>query len=82
MAVEVAIAMQLNAHGADARRLILETRPVLEERYGDQHEVTLLCANTYGADLRTRGQFSEALELDRSLLPKFETVFGPITNGR
>jgi hypothetical protein len=77
MAVEVAIAMQLEGHAADARRLILGTRPVLEERYGDQHEVALLCANTYGADLRTRGQFSEALELDRNLLPKFEVVFGP-----
>jgi len=77
LAVEVAIAMQLDGHAADARRLILETRPVLEARYGDLHEVTLLCANAYGADLRTRGQFNEALELDRSLLPKFEDAFGP-----
>ena len=76
MAVEVAIAMQLDGHAADARLLILDTRPLLEKRYGGQHEVTLLCANTYGADLRTRGQFSEALELDRHLLPKFEIVFG------
>jgi len=77
MAVEVAIAMQLDGHAADARRLILNTRPVLEAHYGSQHEVTLLCANAYGADLRNRGQFSEALELDRSLLPKFEETFGP-----
>ena len=77
MAVEVAIAMQLDGRAADARRLILETRPMLEERYGDQHEVTLLCANAYGADLRARGQFSEALQLDLSLLPKFEDAFGP-----
>ena len=49
---------------------------MLEERYGDQHEVTLLCDNAYGADLRSRGQLGEALELDLSLLPKFERVFG------
>ena len=77
LGVEVAIAMQLDGHAADARRLILETRALLDERYDDQHEVTLLCDNAYGADLRTRGQFSEALELDRSLLPKFEVAFGP-----
>lgn len=77
LAVEVAIAMQLDGHAADARKLILDTRPALAERYGDQHEVTLLCDNAYGADLRTRGQFNEALELDRSLLPKFEAAFGP-----
>ena len=82
MAVEVAIAMQLDGHAADARRLILNTRPVLEAHYGSQHEVTLLCANAYGADLRNRGQFSEALELDRSLLPKFEETSAPITNVR
>ena len=77
MAVEVAIAMQLDGRAADARRLILETHSVLEQRYGDQHEVTLLSANAYGTDLRTRGQFNEALELDLGLLPKFEHVFGP-----
>ena len=27
----------------------------------------LLCDNAYGADLRTRGQFNEALELDLEL---------------
>jgi len=77
MAVEVAIAMQLDGHAADARRLILETRSLLGRHYGDQHVVTLLCDNAYGADLRTRGQFNEALELDRGLLPKFEEAFGP-----
>lgn len=77
MAVEVAIAMQLDGRAADARRLILATRPLLDKRYGDQHEITLICDNTYGADLRTRGQFEEALELDLKLLPRFETIFGP-----
>jgi tetratricopeptide (TPR) repeat protein len=83
LAVEVAIAMQLDGHAADARELILETHAVLDEHNDDQtevtrdrDEVTLLCDNAYGADLRTRGQFNEALKLDSSLLPKFEQVFG------
>jgi tetratricopeptide (TPR) repeat protein len=77
MAVEVAIAMRSDAHAADARDLILSTLRVLKERYGENHEVTLLCENTYGADLRSRGQRAEALDLDLGLLPRFERVFGP-----
>jgi Tetratricopeptide repeat/NB-ARC domain len=76
MAVEVAIAMRSDAHAADARDLIRSTRRVLLERYGEDHEITLLAANTYGADLRSRGELTEALELDLSLLPRFEAVFG------
>ncbi len=76
LAVEVAIAMRMDGHDADARQLTLETLPLLRRSHGDEHEVTLLCANTYGADLRGRGQLGEALELDLSLLPKFERVFG------
>jgi tetratricopeptide (TPR) repeat protein len=83
LSVEVAIAMQLGGRAADARRLILETRALLEEVGAgqgeipqEQVEIILLCDNAYGADLRTRGQFNEALELDRGLLPKFEAVFG------
>ncbi|MDQ2810412.1 MAG: FxSxx-COOH system tetratricopeptide repeat protein [Actinomycetota bacterium] len=84
LAVEVAIAMQMDGHAADARKLILETRTTLDQHNDvrreithEQREVTLLCDNAYGADLRTRGQFNEALELDRALRPKFEAVFGP-----
>ena len=77
LAVEVAIAMQLDGHAADARRLIVETRALLDEHNDDQRVVTLLCDNAYGADLRTSGQFSMALELDLSLLPKFVDAFGP-----
>jgi tetratricopeptide (TPR) repeat protein len=76
MAVEVAIAMRSDAHAADARELIRSTRRVLIERYGEDHEITLLAANTFGADLRSRGELAEALELDVSLLPRFEAVFG------
>ena len=76
MAVEVAIAVRLDGDVADARGRTLETLVLLRQHYGDEHEVALLCANLYGADLRTRGQFTEALELDIDLLPKFERVFG------
>ncbi len=76
LAVEVAIAMRWDGHAADASDLIQKTLRLLKSRYGDEHEVTLLCANTQGADLRTRSQFEEALRQDRDLLPKFERVFG------
>ena len=76
LAVEVAIAMRWDGRTADARDLIEETLRLLQDRYGDEHEVTLLCANARGADLRTHSQFTEALKLDQSLLPKFERVFG------
>jgi tetratricopeptide (TPR) repeat protein len=76
LAVEVAIAMRWDGHAADARDLIEVTLRLLQDRYGEEHEVTLLCANTRGADLRTHSQFTEALKLDLSLLPKFERVFG------
>jgi tetratricopeptide (TPR) repeat protein len=85
LSVEIAIAMQLGGRAAGARKLILETRAALDglnegkndDVPRDQQEVALLCDNAYGADLRTRGQFNEALELDRGLLPRFEDVFGP-----
>jgi Tetratricopeptide repeat len=64
-------------NAADARQLTLETLALLQQRYGDENEVALLCANDRGADLRAHGQFEEALELDRRLLPKFERVLGP-----
>jgi tetratricopeptide (TPR) repeat protein len=77
LAVEVAMAMRLTGHAADASRLTLETLTLLESIHTDQPEVALLCASSHGADLRARSQFSEALALDISLLPKFELVFGP-----
>ena len=57
LAIEVAIALRLDGHAADARQLTLDTLARLREHYGDEHEVALLCANNYGADLRDRGQF-------------------------
>jgi tetratricopeptide (TPR) repeat protein len=77
LSVEVAVAMYIGGHAADAHELILKIRPVLE-RYteGDGFKAFLLCENIYGADLRGRSQFHEALTLDLNIIGKFETVFG------
>ena len=77
LSVEVAIAMYVGGHTADAHELILQIRPLLQ-RYtdGDGFKALLLCENIYAEDLRARSQFPEALALDQSILSKFETVFG------
>lgn len=77
LSVEVAIAMYSGGHVADARGLILRVRPLLQ-RYtdGDGFKVLLGCETFYGADLRARSQFHEALGLDVNTLPKLEAVFG------
>jgi tetratricopeptide (TPR) repeat protein len=77
MSVEVAIAMYFGGRAADAHELILQIRPSLQ-RYtdGEGFKALLLCDNIYGADLRSRSQFREALTLDLSILGKFEIVFG------
>jgi tetratricopeptide (TPR) repeat protein len=77
LSVEVAIAMYFGGRAADAHELILQIRPLLQ-RYtdGDGFKALLLCENIYGADLRARSQFREALALDLSILDKFEIVFG------
>jgi tetratricopeptide (TPR) repeat protein len=77
LSVEVAIAMYIGGRAADAHELILQIRPLLH-RYteGDGFKALLLCENIYGADLRARSQFREALALDQGILAKFEIVFG------
>jgi tetratricopeptide (TPR) repeat protein len=77
LAVEVAVAMYMGGRIADAHELILQIRPLLQ-RYtdGDGFRAWLLCESIYGADLRARSQFREALELDLAVLPKFEIAFG------
>lgn len=77
LAVEVAIAMYFGGHVADARELILQTRPLLQQYAdGEGFKVLLGCETFYGADLRARSQFREALDLDLTTLPKLEAVFG------
>jgi tetratricopeptide (TPR) repeat protein len=77
IAVEVAVAMYVGGRAADAHELILQIRPRLQ-RYtdGDGFKVFLLCETIYGADLRARSQFREALDLDLITLSKFESTFG------
>jgi tetratricopeptide (TPR) repeat protein len=77
MAVEVSVAMYMGGRVADAHELILQTRRWLQ-RYSDQdgYKIFLLCENIYGAVLRARSQFREALELDLGILPQCADVFG------
>jgi tetratricopeptide (TPR) repeat protein len=76
LSVETAIALYMGSHTADAQRLLLRIRPLLE-RYtdGDGYKTLLLCENIYGAVLRSHSQFREALTLDLRILPKFESAF-------
>jgi tetratricopeptide (TPR) repeat protein len=77
MAVEVAVAMYMGGHAADAHELILQIRPLLQHHAdGDGFKVFLFCENIYGANLRARSQFREALDLYLNILPKCEAVFG------
>jgi tetratricopeptide (TPR) repeat protein len=77
LSVEVAVAMYVGGHAADAHELILRIRPLLQElAEGDGFKALLSCESIYGADLRARNQFREALNLDLSILGKFEMVFG------
>jgi tetratricopeptide (TPR) repeat protein len=77
LSVEVAIAMYLGGRVADAHELILQIRPLLQSHNeGEGFKALLSCEVIYGADLRARNQFREALTLDLSILSKFETVYG------
>ena len=77
LSVEVAIAMYIGGRAADAHELILQILPLLQHYSdGDGFKALLLCENLYGADLRARSQFPEALALDLSIIDKFELFFG------
>lgn len=77
MAVEVAVAMYRGGRVADAHELIRRIQPFLQPYSdGEGYKVSLLCETIYGAVLRARSQFREALNLDLDILPKFEAAFG------
>jgi tetratricopeptide (TPR) repeat protein len=79
LAVEVAVAMYRGDRIADAHELIGRIRPFLEPySEGDGFKVSLLCESIYGAILRARSQFRDALDRDERLLTKFEATFGEI----
>ncbi len=77
LSVEVAIAMYIGGRAADAHELIMQIRPLLQRHTdGEGFRALLSCEVIYGADLRARNQFREALTLDLSILNKFEIVYG------
>lgn len=77
LSVEVAIAMYIGGRAADAHEIILQVRPLLQRHTeGEGFKAFLFCELIYGADLRARNQFREALTLDRDILNMFETVYG------
>jgi tetratricopeptide (TPR) repeat protein len=77
LSVEVAVAMYVGGHAADAHELILRIRPLLQRHTeGDGFKALLSCESIYGAVLRGHSQFREALTLDLSILESFEIVFG------
>lgn len=77
LSVEVAIAMYIGGRAADAHELILQIRPLLQRHTdGEGFRALLSCEVFFGADLRARNQFREALNLDLRTLSKFESVYG------
>jgi tetratricopeptide (TPR) repeat protein len=77
LSVEVAVAMYVGGHTADAHEMILRIRPLLQRHTeGDGFRALLSCESIYGAVLRGHNQFREALTLDLSILESFENVFG------
>ena len=70
--------MRLAGRTEEAQQLNRETLELLRREYGEENEIYLICANSYGGDLRALGQFRpKPLELDQQLLPLFEQVFLP-----
>ena len=62
LSVEVAVAMYMGGHLADAHELILRIHPLLQRHtQGDGFKALLSCENIYGAVLRGHSQFREAL---------------------
>jgi tetratricopeptide (TPR) repeat protein len=76
MAVEVAWAKRDLGDVDEAFALNADTLQRLREHHGEEDDTYLICANSYGVDLRMIGKYDEALEHDLSLLPVVERVFG------
>lgn len=81
LAVQVGIALRASGHTVKAYHLNSDTQQSLFTHYGQEHEVYLGCANSYGQDLRLLGRYDDALAHDLALLPVFEDALGP-TNYR
>ena len=61
---------------ADAYRVIETTLRHAEESLGAENHLSLHLRNAFGADLRARGEFAEALKLDMDTLALHTRVFG------
>ena len=77
LAVEVAIAMRMIGRVEEAFNLNSDTLERLGEHYGEENETYLICANSYGEDLRLLGRYDAALKHDLDLMPAYERVFSP-----
>lgn len=77
MAVEVAVALRALGRAHEAFKLNSDTLQRLRDHYGDEDDTYLICANSYGEDLRYLGRYDEALAHDLSLLPAYDRVFAP-----
>lgn len=77
LAVEVAVALRTTGRVDEAFQLNSDTLTRLRDNYGEEDDIYLICANSYGEDLRMLGRFDEALAHDLGLLPAYEQVFSP-----
>lgn len=77
MAVEVAVAKRDLGQLDEAFALNADTLQRLRHHYGEDDDTYLICANSYGEDLRLRGSYEDALAHDLSLLPAYDRVFSP-----
>jgi tetratricopeptide (TPR) repeat protein len=77
LAVEVAVSMRAIGRVEEAFQLNSDTLHRLREHYGEENDVYLICANSYGEDLRMLGRYDDALAHDLGLLPAYDQVFSP-----
>jgi hypothetical protein len=77
MAVEVGVAKRVLGQLDEAFTLNADTLQRLRDNYGEDDDTYLICANSYGDDLRMLGRYNEALEHDLRLLPAYDRVFSP-----
>jgi tetratricopeptide (TPR) repeat protein len=76
MAVEVAWAKRDLGDVDEAFALNAATLQRLRANHGEDDDTYLICANSYGVDLRMLGKYDEALEHDLALRPVVDRVFG------
>ncbi len=60
----------------EARLINADTLERTRAVFGDEHEHTLVTANSYACDLRINGDYLAALELDQTLYEQHKNVFG------